>query len=333
MPKANRAEVAKRAGVSEATVSRVFNAPNTVKVDKVAAVRAAARDLGYHPNKNASALRRNGTGVITFLENRAETFDPWPGNPFYHWFYADIIRALVTRIDDTLYQLRLQTVSTLEEIRVLGETYSCDGIIGFNIGDEGTASVLADTGLPYVCCHHTEALTGFNRCSTDNHHGGRLTAAHLAACGRCRVAYVLGGGDTTFSHRERWRGFQEGWGSRALRLVETEATAEGGYAAGQALIGEIRRKEIDAIAAVNDLTATGVIRALTEVGLRIPEDVGIMGYDNLPFTLALPFQPSSIDLGLNNLYTCALDLLIESIQTEAPIAYQQPPTLIKGTSG
>jgi LacI family transcriptional regulator len=134
--KYTRDDIARMAGVSTATVSRVYNDPDIVSKEKVRRVLAAAKKVGYSPDKNASALRRSGTGTILFLEKRAthETLD----KRFYYWHYADVLKAVKEVTDEHAYQLNLHSFSSPKDIAAIGKRNLCDGIIVYDVADRGT---------------------------------------------------------------------------------------------------------------------------------------------------------------------------------------------------
>lgn len=330
--KATRKQVARAAGVSEATVSRAYNAPHSVSPGKVARVKAAAEKLEYYPNKYASALRRRGSGVILFLEMRYTGGYQWTQLRHYNAVYAEIIRTLTREAESTLYHLRLQTVTSHDEIMRLANPMSCDGIIGFNFESEETSNLLANSGLPYVCCHHTEGFNHVNRVSTDNYAGGLIQAEHLKAKGYTRPAYVIGALEDTFAHRERLRGFLSVYQESAVHLIHTQPSIAGGQKAGKRLIRLLKEARVDSVSVMNDLTAIGVIHELQRAGIEIPNDVGIIGYDNLPAISALPFQLTTVDLRLTRVYEKAFRSLMETIQKQKPIADKVEPVICPGNS-
>ncbi len=268
---------------------------------------------------------------ILFLEKKEEKRYQWSRIRYYNWFYGDIIRALSSYIDKTMYQLRLYSVESNEEILKLGEKKICDGIIGFDVEDQETAEVLANTDIPYVCCGHTEEFS-VNTCSTDNYTGGLIAAQHLYQTGHRKPAYVTGLLEDVFSHQARKEGFCDGFKDYSVKVIGTDVGKKAGFESGIKLCDSITKGKIDSIGVVNDLTAIGVIQALRENGIRRPEDVSIIGHDNLPITIALPFQFSSVELSLSKLYTDALKLLLSSIKTGEPIHHVIEPELVPGES-
>ncbi|MBU2511344.1 LacI family transcriptional regulator [bacterium] len=327
-----RKQVALEAGVSEATVSRVYNRPNSVIAEKVERVKTAAQDLGYCPNKYASALRRNGSGVILFLERHYTDRYQWTQLRHYNAFYAEIIRTLTKEAEKTLYHLRLQTVTSEKEILEIATPAICDGIIGFNFETEDSINILVESELPYVCCHHTEGFKNANRVSTDNYSGGAIQANQLKKSGYDRPVYITGALAETFSHQQRLAGFLSVYGKTSLQVIQVHPSIEGGQQAGEQLVQAIRQSKIDSIGVVNDLTAIGIIHALMRSGLEIPNDVGIIGYDNLPVINALPFQLTTIDLQLNRVYEKAFWSLLDVIQDQRQITSKIKPILCAGES-
>ncbi len=328
----SRKQVAEEAGVSEATVSRVFNNPNSVTPDKVNQVKAAAKKLGYVPNKYASALRRKGSGVILFLEMSATKGYQWTQLRHYNAFYAEIIRTLTREAEKTLYHLRLQTVTSSKEIKEFADPAICDGIIGFNLDTEDSIEALKKSGSPHICCHHTEGFKNVNQVSTDNYIGGLIQAKHLKQNGYNQPTYVTGALEETFSHRERFRGFTSVFNNPELQVVHTAPSIDGGRQAGQKLVQLIKQGKTDSIGVLNDLTAIGIIHEFMQAGIDIPKDVGIIGYDNLPVISALPFQLTTIDLHLTRIYQQAFIFLLDIIQNQTNISKKIKPTLCPGDS-
>jgi len=334
MPKSpSRKQVAQAAGVSEATVSRVFNNPSSVAAKKVTKVKAMAAKLGYYPNKYASALRRNGSGVILFLEmHYTDDGYQWTQLRHYNAFYAEIIRALTRGAEKTLYHLRLQTVTSEKEILEVINPANCDGIIGFNFDTDDLIDILRDSEIPYICCHHTEGFKQINSVSTNNYQGGVIQADFLRKHGYTKPAYVTGALENTFSHRERLKGFTSVFKKELCHMIQIDPTITGGQKAGEQLIQSIKQGKVDSIGVVNDLTAIGIIHELLRAGIDIPNDVGIIGYDNIPAISALPFQLTTLDLRLTEIYEKAFLSLLDIIQKQTKFSEKIEPTLCIGTS-
>ncbi|MDC7233928.1 MAG: LacI family DNA-binding transcriptional regulator, partial [Spirochaetales bacterium] len=288
--KNNRDKVAALAGVSSATVSRVYNNPDRVSPEKKEAVLKAAGQLGYSPDKSASALRRSGTGQISLVsfEKKGRPWY-WGDFPGAKWFFTDVLSGVLSVVDSSMYRLNLKTLKSPEEAASINWKQECDGILFFDVDSDEEARVIAELPVPSVISHHSSHFENIHRCSTDNTEGGRLAAAHLKDSGYDRAAYISYLPDLIIPNRDRYSGFCTGFG-REVPLYLTDPGKEGGYRICETLLPEIKSGQIDSVAVVNDMTAIGVIQCLQDNGLRPGRDLGLMGYDNMPFNYALPFS-------------------------------------------
>ena len=128
--KNNRDRVASLAGVSSATVSRVYNNPQRVSPAKKEAVLKAARALGYSPDKSASALRRKGTGFISLVSFEKQG-RPWYWGDFpgAKWFFTDVLTGILSVVDSSMFRLNLKTLKTPSHIHKHNWEQECDGVI------------------------------------------------------------------------------------------------------------------------------------------------------------------------------------------------------------
>ena len=290
-----RDSVAARAGVSSATVSRVYNNPSSVSSEKRRAVLEAAEALGYYPNKAASALRRDGSGIITLAEFKKDDRDYyWADLSLFKWFFADVVHAVRDVVEPTMFQLNLAVIKSPSDLESLkGRT---DGLICFDVDRESEAEMISRSSIPYVIGHHTAAFASHLSCSTDNFHGGGLQAQLLIERGSRRPAYISAHIDDVAPNRERYLGFRAAFGKTDVRLIETSVSSEAGRIAAESLMPDIKAGRIDGIAAVNDITAAGAAAALEAAGVRVQKDIPLAGYDAMPFAAALPFKLLSVDL-------------------------------------
>lgn len=312
MKTVSRDQVAAAAGVSSATVSRVYNNPSSVSDEKRNAVLSAAEKLGYVPNKSASALRRNGTGIITLLElKKAPRAYYWGDLPIFKWFFAEALEAVRKVIDSSMYQLNIAVAENADDLKKLrGRT---DGLICYDVDELSEAEMIAASGIPYVIGHHTNSYNGFNRSSTDNRLGGKLQAEALKKGGCKRPAYITAHLDMVQPHLDRLEGFLSVYPRNSVKIAVDGVGRTSGYRAAMQLIGEC-----DGIAAVNDITAAGAGYALTEAGISVQDDMPVIGYDNMPLSIALPFRLLSIDMRPGLIYSRAASALLRIINSECP---------------
>jgi len=302
-----RQDVALAAGVSGATVSRVYNNPSLVEKTTVERVRDWAARLGFVPDKNAAALRRRSSGTLLFIEIEEGQAYRWSSQKAYQSLYGEIVRGVLHTVQETSLTLQLVGLKSAADIPSLERFGDFAGILGFDVTEQPVASALAELGRPVVCCHHGDHLQGVSTVTTDNRAGGALQATYLANLGRESVVYVTGLRDEVRSHSKRWEGFSLVSGK--ARLLDGHVGYTDGKSAGILLASEIRGKKVDAIACVNDLTALGVIQGLASQGLEVPRDVAVVGYDNLVVTGLLGPGLPTVEARLPLVYARALEVL------------------------
>jgi LacI family transcriptional regulator len=321
-----RQDVALAAGVSGATVSRVYNTPSLVDRATVERVRHAAAVLGFVPDKNAAALRRRSGGTLLFVEIEEPGYH-WPSQRAFQSLYGEIVRAVLHANQESSFSLQLVALPSADAIPTLDRFGAFAGILGFDVDDQGTADALAALGRPVVCAHHGDHLTGVSTVTTDNRAGGRIQARYLADRGRRAVAYVTGMDDVLRSHRLRREGFV-GALEPAMVLDGFVGYAEG-MRAGRMMAPQVRQGTLDAFACVNDLTALGVIQGLAAEGLSVPQDVSVVGYDNLVLTGLLGPGLPTVEARLPVVYTRALEVLAALTGTPGPEVHESvEPVLV-----
>ncbi|MFD9814973.1 LacI family DNA-binding transcriptional regulator [Streptomyces sp. NPDC059080] len=276
--------VAARAGVSRATVSRVVNGGAGVRPAVRERVARAVAELGYIPNSAARSLvtRRTGAVAVVIGEPEERVFS----DPFFGRQLRGIGRELAAA--DT--QLLLLLVESRADWPRIGRYLSAghvDGALLFSLHhDDPLPSVAARAGLPVVYGGRpgwADAADdpGVRYVDTDNRDGARQAVRHLRERGRRAIAVITGPPDQT-SAADRLAGYRDALapGAADPRLVaDGRFTADGGEAAMARLLDTA--PELDAVFVCSDLMASGALRTLRERGRRVPEDVAVVGYDDL----------------------------------------------------
>ncbi|MGP4003385.1 LacI family DNA-binding transcriptional regulator [Streptomyces sp. 8N706] len=276
--------VAAHAGVSRATVSRVVNGSAGVRASVRERVQRAVSDLGYIPNSAARSLvtRRTGTVAVVIAEPKRRVFS----DPFFAQHLRGISRELSAR-DTHLLLLLVERPQDYERIGRHLAGGQVDGALMFSLHrDDPLPSMAAASGLPTVFGGRP-GWPGADRdpqllyVDTDNRGGARQAVKHLLESGRRRIAVITGPLDQT-SALDRLHGYRDalGGGDPDPALVAAgDFTAEGGERAMAGLLD--RSPGLDAVFAGSDLMASGALRALRARGRRVPEDVAVVGYDDL----------------------------------------------------
>jgi LacI family transcriptional regulator, galactose operon repressor len=279
------ADVARRAGVSKTTVSRVLNGKGELDEATAARVRRVIEELGYVPSARAVGLARGRTRVIGMLVPSLTW--PWMG---------EVLQGAVDVVESDGYGLLLFTCNRGDEsMRQFASQVSAKAFDGLLVIEpEGTLDYIAGLharGLPVVMIDDRGTQPLFPSVGTTNRSGGRAAGEHLLDLGR-RRPLVITGVSRFGCTRERLDGFAEAYGGAGVPLdpalvVEGDFTFDCGQLAVKRTIEA--GIEFDAVFAHNDLSAAGAMQAVREAGRRVPEEVAVVGFDDLP--LAATTEP------------------------------------------
>ena len=273
-------QVAARAGVGRGTVSRVINGSSQVSERTRQTVLAAVTELGYVPTLAARALVTRRTDTVALVVSESE--DRLFGEPFF----AGVVRAISAGVTAAGRQLVLALTAGQDGERPL-ERYltrqHVDGVLLLSLhAHDDLVSTLDARGVPTVCGGSVVGSEPSCVVDVDNRSGGRAAVAHLLAAGRRRVAVLTGPQDMS-SGRDRLTGAHEAVAAAGLDR-EGLLVAFGDYSEAS---GERAMRDVlaaggapDAVFAASDLMAVGALRVLREAGLRVPDDVALVGFDD-----------------------------------------------------
>jgi LacI family transcriptional regulator len=301
-------EVAAAAAVSVGTVSNVLNSPEKVAPATVARVQAAIDALGFVRNDAARQLKAGRSRSVGLV-----VLDV--GNPFF----TDIARAAEHRAAEHNLTVLLGTsdddprrertyIDAFDEQRVFGLLVS-------PIGDDlRRLQVLRERGTPVVLVDRDGSGTPFDSVAVDDVAGARLAVSHLCEFGRRRLAFVSGPAELR-QVRDRLRGARDavaGVPGVELEVIDTPAlTVLEGRAVGEKLRDRPPRRRPDAVFCANDLLAIGVLQAFAfSGGLRVPEDIALVGYDDIDFAQSAVVPLTSVRQPTQAIGATAIDLLL-----------------------
>lgn len=279
-------DIAHRAGVSQATVSRVLAGSPLVNAETRQRVEDAVRELNYKVDRHASSLRTQRAGTLALLLFEDPTPDDSHINPFFLSILGSITRACSKHGHDLLVSFQQLSDDWHADYE---DSMKADGLILLGYGDylayESTLARLVEQGTHFVRWGHVFPEQPGITIGCDNAAGGALAGRHLLERGRKRIAFL---GDATSRFPEfhaRYLGCDAALREQGLQLdsalqVDAISTEEAGYEAAKALLA--REHAFDAIFAASDLIAIGALHALKEAGLRVPEDVALVGFDGTP---------------------------------------------------
>lgn len=280
-------DVARVAGVSHATVSRVLNGHDNVATETVALVRQAISETGYVPNRLARSLRNSSTGTVGLIaRERAEAF-------YTDAALAGIAAGANAQFSlDGLQMLQALVDSPRSEDRVISLVRggSFDGVLLVAmVTDDPIVSTLARTGIPLVTASTPVAGSTVPSVDTDSRAGSRQITSMLRRAGRRRIVELAGPSIAPVSAL-RHEGFLDALSDDPdpVSVPAQRWSAEAGAAAMDELL--TRAPDLDAVVAASDLLATGAIDTLRARGREVPEDVAVVGFDDAP--LATMWTPA-----------------------------------------
>lgn len=321
-------DVAAAAHVSRATVSNFLNRPDALSLATRERVADAIERLGYIPSDAARKLISGDGGTIGYVA--LEFANPFAG------LAADAIERRAEATGRTVLiansagqvQRQVEYLELFERKRVAGV------IIAPATNLEPQLAAMRDRGMPTVVSGWRASAADQPSVSADDARGGYLAAQHLIEIGRRRIAFV-GGPLTLTQVSERFdgasRAVQEAAGATLEILRADERDLASGVAAGVELATRGERRP-DGIFAVNDLVGLGIIRGLASCGVRVPEDVAVIGFDGDDIAAVASTPLSSIGVRAELIGEIAFDLLIDSIagrpDAHGPLQRVIEPSLI-----
>lgn len=315
-------ELAKAAGVSVATVSRALtDSDHPINADTKQRILTLANELGYRPNMMARSLKTERTFTIGIIvDNIAGPFTP----------------IMIRGIQDYLNEYRYHSVVINADWNPEAETQaihdlisrSIDGIIFVESWLRDAQPTLDTANKPYVFVHRLFGGAKINSVNVDDVAGGRMATEHLIGLNHRRIGFITG---------------RKGWNASEARLVgyraalkhahipfdralviEGDWEMQSGYPAAKKFLQMAERPS--AIFAANDLMALGAIYAIQEAGLRVPEDIAVVGYDDREIASIARPSITTVNLPCYEMGQRSADLLLQllekKIEAEAPIRIQ-----------
>ncbi|RSM43980.1 LacI family transcriptional regulator [Amycolatopsis balhimycina DSM 5908] len=317
-------DVAERAGVSRALVSLVMNNSPKVSDARRAAVLRAAEELGYQPHVMARSLASRTSTVLGVMVNDLRNA-----------FFADIVEELDTAAQAAGFDLILNTGgrSPTREWNALHNLLSFRpaGIILLSPVVPASAIQVAARQCPVVLVSRTARASTVDTVNDDGEAGSALAVDHLVGLGHRRIAHLDGGGAAGAAQRRR--GFESAMRRHGLEpiVVRSEHTDIGGEKAVRELLAAYSRAELPTgLVSGNDFNAVGAISALEEAGLRVPEDVSVVGYDNTSLAALRHLSLTTIDQPRKDMARLAFEALIERVRGERtePVRHLLHPSLV-----
>ena len=308
-PTVTSADVARAAHVSQSAVSRTFTRGASVSEDTRRKVLQAADELGYRPNALARSLISGKSGIIgvlvAYLDNQ---------------FYPVVIEKLSRSLQEKGYRVLLFMTDQGDQDAVVKDMlqYQVEGVVMASAHlSSKLAQQCANNGIPVVLFNRYIATSPANSVTSDNLEGGRLVANFLVDGGHERISFIAGFEDSS-TNRDREAGFYKGLAERGVvcfsRGVGAYTQAGAAQAARDLFSGEGGGERPDAVFVANDHMAFAVMDVLrTEFGLKIPEDVSVVGYDDVPQSVWKAYDLTTVEQPSGQMIDATVDILLDQI--------------------
>ena len=305
-------DVAKHAGVSYSTVSRVANGYKFIKPVTREKVQKAMDELGYVANLKARSLaggRSNMIGLLVFdLENS---------------YFTEVVRGIDAEVSALNYDMMISTTHQRREREkaYIGQLTSgiVDGLIIMLPQEiDSWLEPLRQRNIPYVLIDHESGLGQGHIIRTANRRGAIETTNHLVDLGHTQIG-LIAGTPSVQSGRERIEGFHHALAERGLSaddnlILQGDFDEKSGYECGMRLLSLSPSERPTAIFALNDAMAIGVYEAAEQLGLSIPEDLSVIGFDDIPEAKYLRPQLTTVRQPQREIGQTATRLLVELIE-------------------
>ena len=301
-------QVAERAGVSQSAVSRVFTPGASASANTVKKVKAAAQELGYRPNILARAMVSGKSRIIglvvAYLDNQ---------------FYPTALELLSNALQKQGYHILIFTAPNSVEgaddlVQELMD-FQVDGIIAASVSMSSTLANRAKVaGIPVVLFNRGQDGSGLSAVTSANENGGRLVAEFLATSGYSRIAHIAGWQGSS-TGRDRAIGFRKGLQAAGLDVLsEIDGMYSQEIAAQAARDLMVGPNPPDAIFVGNDHMAFAVMDAIRfDLGLRVPNDVAIIGYDDVPMSAWPAYDLTTVRQPVNQMVDATVKTLLDQI--------------------
>lgn len=280
-------DVARAAGTSTATVSKVMNGSYTISQATTARVRQVMEELNYRPNQRARNFARQATRSIMYLTTLGE--NAGFSNP--HMF--EILCGLEHALSEKGYHLGVKDVSPREACGFVAEAADTKLVDGFvmhaSVISRGLEELIAGSQIPHIVIGTPDFQSHFSWIDIDNRLAGEMAANYLLRCGYQSLAFV-GGRDVDKISGHRLEGVLSVLNEYDViiprgHLQYGASDCDSGYAMTRELFNQ--REKPDAIICANNYIAYGCVNALRDMQIRIPEDMGVLTFDDYPFSRIL----------------------------------------------
>ncbi|AWB46539.1 LacI family transcriptional regulator [Paenibacillus sp. CAA11] len=319
-------DVAREAGVSVATVSRIINKKGEASPETIDRVNNVIKKLNYKPNSIAKSLSKRNSDLIALLV-------PTISNPFF----PELVKEIEAAANEKGYNLYLCN-SDDERAKVkyyldsMVDHYVCGAIINSLHVNAEDLAMLEERGIKTITIDRANFEHPFSAVTVDHKQGAKLAVQHLIEDQGCANILFISGPKDEQSAKDRLSGFEQAVSESSHRIQTDTVYGDFGMESGyQAVKSKLEAGgRFDSIFSSNDAMAIGAIRACSEFGRNVPQDVKVVGYDNIGFSSYMLPSLSTIDQRKDEIGRIAVDELLRLIQNKdlEPQKYNLEPRLL-----
>lgn len=325
-------DVARMTGFSRSTVSRVINGDPNVKDSTRKTILDLIHQINFQPNLAARGLAVGRTNVLGLVIPMG--VGVLFSDPFFSLFIQGVSSACYVQ-DYSVMLWLAEPEYERRTIRQILYNGLVDGVIVASaLNNDPIVDALAENSLPFILVGRQTNRRGINVIDVENRQGAYLAVSHLFECGYRRIA-TIAGPQNRIAGYDRYQGYLDALNEHR-QAVNSDLTVYGdfsessGYEAMRTLIG----RHPDAVFAASDTMAIGALRALREAGIRVPEDIGVSGFDDSPTAASTTPSLTTMRQPIHKLGTTAAEKLIEIIRLapDQPLEIILPVELIQRQS-
>lgn len=330
--KATSHDIAYLAGVSQPTVSRALRGSPTVNEETRKRILQIAQELNYKVDKNASSLRSQQCGTLALLFFEDPTLDDSFINPFFLSMLGALTRACAVQGYDLLISFQQLSTNWHTDYQ---DSKKADGLILLGYGDyleyHERLEQLVARGTHFVCWGAVLPGQPGIAIGCDNFQGGKDITHHLLERGRRNIAFVGHASNHYPEFFDRYRGYTQALTETGMAVapqlqIDAFTTEQSGYDAACTLLD--RGVTFDGMFCASDLIAIGAMRALQERGCRIPEDVAVAGFDDIPTARFANPSLTTVHQDTKVAATLLVESLLASIHGEPIESRSIAPSLV-----
>lgn len=319
-------EIAKRAKVSKMTVSNVINKKySKVSMKTVERIEKIMKEMNYTPNLFARSLKSSESKIVILAIPQTIDNDPYKNKAFNNPFYGEIINSVEYNLREKGYYLMFRFINENESLQTLAINWNIDGVIVVGAIEKEMNTIFKDVTVPSVYLDTYLKDDTKNMIIIDDEQGGYLATEHLINKGSNKIGFVVSMLNDIGVASKRYDGYKKALAAHHIPFDESKIFQ--GYTSsefGDYVGHEVRNRldEFDALFVYSDIMALSVIKGLKNNGVRVPEDIKVIGFDGLYIGELSEPALTSVSQDITKKGELAVDLLMRRMKDDTAEAEQ-----------